>query len=169
MDRRTVLGTLSGGISIGLAGCQMRQIVARSTTESMSTVERDDHVVTVTKRVEHGQTDLERVVRLQDGGHLQFELTCQDGTTKTASTVLPSDEWRNFERLVLKADVDEFKSAYECTGNCPTDGPVTSLTFEIDDEKTKLQFESRATLPTQLEDILTKIESFKENINPNSC
>lgn len=165
MDRRTALGTIGGGLALALSGCQQYERLAPSDT----TAQGSDASLNVTKRVEHGQTDLERVLRIEDGGHLTVELTCQDGSTKSAETDLPDDDWTEFEALVLESDVTGFASEYECSGDCPQDVPPTQLTFEIDGESTEVVVEPTADLPSDLDRILTEIESFEERIDSPTC
>ena len=187
MDRRTVLQSLAGGTALVLAGCTGRETVTspvssagtttevRATTErrtrtaSATTVDLQRHAVTVTKRIEQGQRDLTRVVRITDGGRVESTLTCPDGTSKSTSAELAAERWRAFERSVLATDVSRFASEYECSGSCPQDLPQTRLTLAIDGESTKMRIEPNAELPPELDAILADIESFEANLNESSC
>jgi hypothetical protein len=170
MDRRTALQTIGGGLTLSLAGCQQYEAVAPSETTREATAERgSEHSLTVTKRVEHGQTGLERTLKIEDGGQVAYELRCPDETTKTARAELSSDEWLDFKQLVVESDVAGLDSEYECAGDCPRDVPPTSLTFEIDGETTEIVVEAGADVPTRLADITTEIGSFEDALKLPTC
>ncbi|WP_435177957.1 hypothetical protein [Halorussus sp. AFM4] len=184
MDRRTALQSLAGGTALALAGCTGRDSAtsptssagtstgARTTeartTTSATTVDLQSHTVTVTKRVEQGQRDLSRVVRIA-ARRAESTLTCPDGTEKTTSADLPDERWRAFERSVLAADPSRFASEYECSGSCPQDLPQTRLTLTVDGESTAVRIEAGAELPPELDAILADVESFETNLDEPSC
>lgn len=186
MDRRLVLRWVGGGALVGLAGCtgtesltRERSTTATSTTRPTHpstqptsrtpTLQLENRTVAVTQRVESGQTGLSRVLKVGDGGQLEYVLTCPDGTTKTASATLPAETWRAFKRLVLQADVGTFASEYTCRGDCPQDLPPTHLTVEIDEETTDVLVESAANPPRAVTIILDELDSFKSYFTRPSC
>lgn len=124
--------------------------------------------MTVTKRVEQGQRDLSRVVRIESG-RAEYTLTCPGGDAKTTSADLPDERWRAFKRSVLTADPSRFASAYECSGNCPQDLPQTRLAFAIDGESTAVRIEAGAELPPELDAILADVESFESELDRPNC
>lgn len=190
MDRRTVLRALAGGAGLVLAGCTSRDAVTspaspetttgrrtttragttepRTTTATATTVDPRRHDVAVAKRVEHGQRDLTRVTRIADG-RAEHALTCPDGASKTTAADLSGERWLAFERSVLAADPGRFASAYECSGDCPQDLPLTRLTITIDGESTEVRIEAAAEVPTALDAILTDVESFEEQLEELNC
>ncbi|NHN58953.1 MULTISPECIES: hypothetical protein [Halorussus] len=191
MDRRTVLQALAGGAGLVLAGCTSRDAVPspqsspettagggtttragvtepRTTPASATTVDPRRHAVSVTKRVEQGQRDLARVVRVADG-RVEYDLTCPDGASKTATADLSAERRLAFERSVLAADPDRLASAYECSGDCPQDLPQTRLAITIDGESTEVRIEAAAEIPAALDVVLTDLESFEEMLDGPTC
>ena len=182
MDRRTVLQSLAGASGLAIAGCTGRDAAtspesssgtptteSRTTTASATTVDLQSHAVTVAKRIEQGQRDLTRVVRITDGGRVESTLTCPDGTSKSTTTEVADARWREFERSLLATDVSRFASEYECSGSCPQDLPQTRLTLTIDGESTEVRIESAAEIPDALDSILADVESFESDLDELSC
>ncbi len=187
MNRRTVLQSLGSGALFVSAGCtevitKARDISSTSgpsttttseptTTRSTVTTTSDvsDRTLSVTRTVKHGQTGLTRVLRVQEGGNLTYELECPDGRTKSASDELPEDTWTKFKRLVINAEVKDFSAEYECTGDCPRDVPPTRLTFEIDGQSTDVLIAATADIPESLKAILTELASFEEQLALPTC
>lgn len=181
MDRRTVLQSLAGVSGLAIAGCTGRDAATppesssgtptteTRTTASATTVDLQSHTVSVTKRIEQGQRDLTRVVRITEGGQVESTLTCPDGTSKSTTTEVTEARWREFERSLLATDVSRFASAYECSGSCPRDLPQTRLTLTIDGESTEVRIESAAEITDALDSILADVESFESDLDELNC
>mgnify|MGYP000386248098 CR=1 FL=1 len=174
MHRRCFLGALVAGSAAagGCLGVERRAPATTTdapTTQSTATVDPSAHDVTVTRRVAHGATGVTRELRATDGGQLAVDLTCQDGTTRTATADAPDDEWAAFERQVVAADVTRFASTYECEDGCPSDAPPTRLTFDVDGTVTTVLVEATADQPEALAAIRETLDGLAEYVDTPSC
>lgn len=180
MERRRLLHTVAGGGLLLIAGCVGRGEQETTTTESnadstatesngSSSADRSgSHTVSVTKRIE-SHSGLQRVFKLTDGGRLEYELTCPDGTQKTISGSVAADEWTVFEELVVNLDRDGLQEAYECTSGCPKDIPAKHIEMTVDGSPVSTIIEASATIPTELEEIISKMETFEEALKKPTC
>lgn len=173
MYRRYVVRALGAGAAAATAGClgtrNESPAATTTATTAATTVDPGEHTVTVTRRVEQPTTGLTRVLRASDGGALSVDLTCPDGTTKTATADAPDDEWAAFERRVVATDVATFADAYECEGDCPTDAPPTRLEFDVDGTVTEVLIDPTADRPDELAAILDDLDALAAHLDAPTC
>lgn len=173
MYRRYVIRALGAGAAAATAGCldtaNESPDATTAATTAATTVDPSEHTVTVTRRVEQPTTGVTRVLRAADSGDLSVELTCLDGTTKTATADAPDDEWAAFERRVVATDVAGFADVYECEGDCPTDAPPTRLEFDVDGTGTEMLVEPTADRPDALAAILDDLDALAAHLDTPTC
>lgn len=183
MRRRALLSSLGAAAAAGAAGCLGVDDAAQAspsqtttstagtteTTRTTESVDPDEHTVEVTRRVDFGPTGLTRVLHAREGGELTVDLTCSDGSTESANATVTEDEWLAFERRVLSADLASFAERYECEGDCPSDGPPSQLTFDVDGCVTQVLVESNADLPSDLAEVLDSLDTLAESIAYPAC
>jgi len=176
MYRRQFGSVLACWGLVATAGCLGSQSSAGSTTETNTprqstdtTTEAPSKSISVTERVEAGQTGLTRVVHVRDGGAVSIELTCPDGTTKSARGQLSAQEWRQLEHLILEIDLTALQSAYQCESECPSDIPSRQLTISVNERVAETRLEAGATPPESLTALLSQLTHVTGEIDTPSC
>lgn len=158
---------------VGTAGCLGSQAGETSRTEATTsantTSNSSPQTVSVTKRVKSGQTGLIRVVQIQDGGKIKIELTCPDGTTRSATSQLSAQDWEEFKQLILETDLAAVQSTYECESQCPSDIPPTQLTITVNDHVTETHIEAGADHPESLRSVLSHLSAFVDSVDAPTC
>lgn len=168
-DVISVLGAATVAPIVGCLGTGNDSSTTTTATTATTTVDLSEHTVTVTRRITQPATGLMRLFRAADGGNLSIELTCPDGTTKTATADAPGDEWAAFERRVVSTDVAAFDDVYECEGDCPTDTPPTRLEFNVDGDDTEVLVEPTADRPDSLDAILNGLDALAAHVDAPTC
>jgi len=80
---------------------------------------------------------------------------------------LSEDEFKDFKDLVLKSNVFDFDSDYNCENNnglgdgCVADAPIEKLEFYINDEAKSITMLTSDYAPEEIRDIIEKLEYFK--------
>lgn len=176
MNRREVGSLLAFWGVVATAGCLSSRAptdaatTTNAPTESPgSTTEVPTQAVSVTKRVEAGQTGLIRVVHVHDGGAVSLELTCPDGTTTSARGQLSAQEWRRLEQRILDMDLTAFQSTYQCESDCPSDIPSRQVTISAGEHVTETRIEAGGTPPEPLAALLSRLTEISDGIDTPRC
>lgn len=171
MERRSLLNSIAGGALLLTAGCVgpgEQETTTKESDGSSSANSSGSHTVSISKRVE-SQSRLERVLKVSEGGMLDYELTCPDGTQKTASGSVTADEWAALEDLVVSFDRDGLREKYECASGCPQDIPPKQIELTVDGSTVTTVIEASASIPSELEEMVSKVEAFEESLQKPTC
>lgn len=171
MDRRSLLSAIVGSASLCFTGCVGLDDQRPSTSEPEedSPVNNSgSHTVSVTKYVE-SQSGLVRVFRVTEGGDLEYTLTCIDGTQKTVSGAVSAEEFSSLKEMVLSINQLDIMEEYTCSSGCPQDIPPTHLELTTDGSTVKTVIEASADTPSELEAIVSKLDTFEDALEKPSC
>lgn len=171
MERRSFLHIIIGGALLVTTGCMQLSGQETKTPQSNKNTSTDgptNHTVAVKKRVE-SQTGLERRFYVTNEGNLYYELTCPNGTQKTASGSVTRDEWAAFKQVVVSLDHEELQEKYKCTSRCPQGLPSKHIQVTVDGSTVSTIVEASASIPTNLENLISYITDFEEKIEKPNC
>jgi hypothetical protein len=171
MKRRVLVSMIVAGISLIMTGCAQpseQETTSGESDERSSAGDSMNDTVSVTKRVE-SQSGLERSFTVTNGGDISYELTCPDGTRKTASGSVTDDEWMAFKQMVAGFDRKKLEETYECTSRCPQDIPSKHIQMTVDGSTVSTAIEATAGVPTGLKEIIAKISDFEGKIQKPTC
>ena len=171
MKRRLLLNIVALGASLPTTGCIQsgeQETASTEPNENSSTDGSTNQTVSVTKRVE-SQSGLKQSLNITNGGNLSYELTCSDGTQKNASGSVTGEKWTAFKQAVVNLDRDELQNKYECQSQCPRDIPPQHIQITINGSTVSTVIEAYAKIPSELNNIVSKITAFEEKIQKPTC
>lgn len=165
MNRRKFGALLVFWPTLLMTGC----VRSRTQSATQTTTRTSTTAVSVTKRIEAGQTGLVRTLTVRDGGTVLIELTCPNGTMESATGEIPAEDWKRFKQLILETDPTTLRAAYKCDSSCPSDIPPVQLTFIVNKRKTDIEIEAGADHPESLATIRSQLTAFADRIETPSC